>query len=755
MSNEEVFESRNRVNKIIVDNLTDYGNIEPPALYGRAYNDGTRTKYQFSAANYLRIAAAQRENNWQDLRWLSEQEIENKNFTLKSAAKPVAIEYWQGIDDGQNYEGNLRKFYNAADLVELDGTEKVVLGNEETDREYALDLLRVNGFDVDEKMNSYDKIFSAVQDYAKSKGADEFAAPMTSQIFFKTSHLGYDYSVYPLYTEAQIREIAENPKIIFHATKKAQELVSGMQQEQNKELKKLADKLKAEQNQPFNDLSVDFLWSERRLKDLQGKEYQEGQHLQGEAAYQFLVQLNAADKEQFNSKLQGIGNYDKTKIAVRYGNYDHGEMRIDLGDLELRNQSTIADAMVMRFNEYRNYLMTDEQAMNAHIGLQKSDSQEVTKEQVIAECEQENAQCELVMMQFAKEENIYLAKHPELKKINEQKADVFLYYCTEQDFCKVPKNMVLAVHRAIEYDGLVFDQRDSSQTLFSAERKFNKPKPNDIVFESAIANDEIKGNLPVKAAFSREDQVAMGNLEKFSIKIENYGTVMEPFEIPATQVYKGKQAVQRFIYEKNYEVSAMRSMNYEQKIIRHPQQQMTFSYDGKEFCKLKYEIGSGILNQSIPSGLPLYNEGENAINKELQQAVYTQMKYQGIYRDNGIHDLNRKNEIKLPDLEVVRAKAMENKPDARANSKQFAYYAELATLDFKKDTPDKVMEAMVQEMKQDGLSDKKIANIVKTNKNFDLNLLGEKSTENAPKAQKRKLQVIQGKENSRSCEIGM
>ena len=312
----------------------------------------------------------------------------------------------------------------------------------------------------------------------------------------------------------------------------------------------------------------------------------------------------------------------------------------------------------------------------------------------------------------------------------------------------------LLVYFQKEYDGLVFDQQDLSRGLFSTERKFAKPEPDDIVFESAISNDEIKGGIPVKVAFSKEDQVAMENLEKISLKIENYGTVMEPFEFPTAQVYKGKQAVQRFIYEKNYEVIAIRSMNYEQKIIRHPQQQMIFSYDGKEFYKLKYEVGSGTLNQAIPSGLPIYNEEKNAINKELQQAVYTHMKYQGIYRDNGIHDLNRKNETRLPDIEVVKAKIMKNKPDMRAiNSKQFEYYAELATLDFKTDTPVKVMKAMMQEMKMDGLSDQKIVNIIKTNKHFNVTMLT--NLESGPKAKKRKLQVDERKGNSKSREMNM
>jgi len=754
MTNEEIFKNRDKINEILVVNLKKYGDIEPPALYGRAYNDGTRTKYQFSAANYLRIAAAQRDNNWQDLRWFSKQAIEDRKFTLKSDAKPLDIEYWKGINAGQSYEGNLRKFYNAADILDMDGTEKIVHGNEESDMEYALDLLRVNGLDVDEKTKSYNQIFSVVHDYATQNGADEFAAPLMSQLFFKTSHLGYDYVKYPLYTADQIHKLAENSKIIFHAMKKAQELVTSMQLEQDKKLKKMADKIRTAWNQPFKDLSVDFFWSERCLKDLQGKEYKEGQHLQGETAYQFLVQLNAADKEQFDNKLQGFGNYDKTKFAVRYGTYDHGEMRIDLGDLELCNKTSITNALLVRFNEYRNYLMTDTQAMDAHIGFQKSKGMEISREKVLAACERENALCERVMQRFAEEEKIYLKKHPELKKINERKADVFLYYCAENDFSKVPNDIVLKVHKVDEYDDLVFDHCNFMQAETPAVRKFNKPEQNAIVFESAVPNDTIKGEFPVKVAFAKEHQAAMKNLEKLTIKFENYGTVMKPLETPAVEKFTGAQAIQHFIYEKNDEVDAVRSMNYEQKIIRQPRKQMTFSYDDKKFYKLKYEIGSGVLNQNIPSGLPLYNEEKDIINKELQQAVYTQMKYQGIYRENGIRDLNRRNEVKLPDLEVVRAMVMENKPDITAiNSKQFAYYTELATLDFKTDTTVKVIEVMVREMKQDGLSDKKISNIMKVNKNFDVTSLSDK--ENISKTKKCKLQIVERKGSSQHCEMSI
>ena len=66
--------------------------------------------------------------------------------------------------------------------------------------------------------------FSAVKGYASKNGTDEFAAPLTSQLFFKTSHLSYDYVQHPLYTKEQINKLAETPKILFHAMKKAQEV---------------------------------------------------------------------------------------------------------------------------------------------------------------------------------------------------------------------------------------------------------------------------------------------------------------------------------------------------------------------------------------------------------------------------------------------------------------------------------------------------------------------------------------------------
>ena len=93
-----------------------------------------------------------------------------------------------------------------------------------------------------------------------------------------------------------------------------------------------------------------------------------------------------------------------------------------------------------------------------------------------------------------------------------------------------------------------------------------------------------------------------------------------------------------------------------------------------------------------------------------------------------------------------------SKPGIKAeNSKLFTYYSELTAQDFQKDTPDKVMAGMLQEMKQDGLSRQKISNIVKTNRNFPLSLLENK--EKMPKPKKQKLQVTMRKPDNQ--ERGM
>ena len=60
MAAKAVYARRDEVAKVLIENLRTYGNLEPTGSYDRPYNGGTKTNYQFSCANYLRMEAASR-----------------------------------------------------------------------------------------------------------------------------------------------------------------------------------------------------------------------------------------------------------------------------------------------------------------------------------------------------------------------------------------------------------------------------------------------------------------------------------------------------------------------------------------------------------------------------------------------------------------------------------------------------------------------------------------------------------------------
>ena len=773
MSNKEVFDSRDEVNKTLVESLSRYGNLEPPGIVGRPYNDGSKSKYQFSAANYLRIMAVQRQKEYKDPRWISETFLEKHGLSVREDAVPVGIEYWKGIDQGKEYKGELKKFYNVAELLDNEVQPKLVQGDREEDFAYAVDLLKASGAHANYKYTA-EQIFEATEKFARKKGADEFSAPLTAQILLKTSQLSYDYTKHPLFTQEQLERLDKNPKILFHAEKKAQQLMAGMLYQQEEQLKHMADRIRQEENlkksleeqkkisrEPFKDLYVEYKWSEAILKDVSGKEYVNEQDpknpdanlsLHGEKAYEFLVQLNAMDKEKFNGKLEGTGNYYKTKIAIRYGSYDHGEMRIDLGDLELRNKKAIAPALEERFGEYGQRLLKDPHERSIYLGVHKDEG--ITDEQLVEECKQSLAECHNEMKKFAQEEAAYLANHPELKAINERNADVNLYYCSARDLDQIPEELILSRHKAADFPGIA--RVEAYPGAYDNKAPvFKSPEADGIIIESAwMYSKENARKFPLQPAITRESQEILQSLDKISMKIEDYGPVMEPFSEAKVTELKGHQAVQYFISEKANDVSAAQTMLQQEEIYRQNPKKMTIVYEDKVLKEVAYEIGSGALNEAVPSGFP--QDEDPKVNEAIHRAICVDMKYQGLY-ENRMHELVDTETIKLPDKETVKARLKEEKPSARSmNSKQYAYYETLALTDFQNNTQEKLMKSMVQEMRQDGLTNTKMMNIAKSNPKFNLALLEEDKKKETVKT-KRKLQLVvsndPNKEKSRSSGI--
>ena len=182
IDNSAIYANRDELNKKLVENLSMYGNLEPPGFGWRAYNAGSKSHYQFSAANYLRMAVASRELGYKDTRWISEAYIKKWDIELKPEAKAVEMEYWHNDKDGKGFKGELRKFYNVSDVTNREVEPQEMKVNQPDDIEYAVDLLRIGGSGISHKNADAMTVFNAAKGLAKLHGADEITAALTGQL---------------------------------------------------------------------------------------------------------------------------------------------------------------------------------------------------------------------------------------------------------------------------------------------------------------------------------------------------------------------------------------------------------------------------------------------------------------------------------------------------------------------------------------------------------------------------------------------
>ena len=750
MTNSEIFTQRDELNKTMVATLSMYGNLEPPGTVERPYNEGAKSKYQFTATNYLRLLAAQKERSLTDPRWVSDSYIKTHSYTLKDGAAPVGIEYWRGIE-GKGYQGELKNFWNAADIVEYNDIPlEKQKGDTKEDFEYAIGLLNDSGVKISSSADAK-QIFEAAKSHAAKEGSNEFSSALAAQLILKSSHISYDYTKNPLFNEEQLEKLEKNPKILFNSMKQAQKVLDKLIYVQEKHL---AEQMKRTQmdhdartrnfgtREPFKNLTVEFKWSEGLLKDMNGKPYENNTTLKGEDAYKFLVQLNAADKEAFNLRPKGGYGYDKTKLAISYGSYNHGEMRIDLGDLELRNKTTITEALNERLSNYRNSIMEDKHYRMEIIEHHKDEN--LTEEQLIAECKEDAKVFESEMEQFALEERRYLAVHPEIRAINEKKADAYLLACSADEFDLIPPSYVVNLHES------------SPDMSLNLAKGSNRPKDaiqplpaESIVFESWFPVDsELAANLPVHAVITGDETRAIGSLEdKLSIEVIDNGPIIgDKMERSVTNL-KGAEALAEFIREKSLDVSKSRDiyrMNMADRSEMH-QKEMVFSYDGKEFARLAYEPGTGKFNQVFPSGFP--ENSDKSLNEEMQKGVYATLRLNGVNNNDYLSTLHSTEKIQLPTLATMQDEVRKSQPPARTiNTKKYDYYEKLAAQDLSLDSREAVMKSMLEHMKKDNLPPIKIENIVKINPDFDTKLLPEKrkasKKSTSPKTAKEKTEKL-------------
>ncbi len=108
MSYQEIWDSRDKLNKKLIDRLHMYGNIEPPGIYGRPYNGGAKHGYEYplSRANYLRLLVMQDgEHKYEDPRWIWQDTARKNGWKLRQGARPAYIEVYRKDEKGDYHAG--------------------------------------------------------------------------------------------------------------------------------------------------------------------------------------------------------------------------------------------------------------------------------------------------------------------------------------------------------------------------------------------------------------------------------------------------------------------------------------------------------------------------------------------------------------------------------------------------------------------------------------------------------------------------
>lgn len=732
MADSDVYASRDEAGKAILANLRDYGNLEPPGTWGRFYNAGTKSGYRFSCANYLRMEAETRDHPHQDARWYSEEKIEQSHYVLREGAHPVELEYWHGTDNGQGFEGNLRRFYNAEDILGLPEEQEIQEGSRDSDREYAYGLLHDSGMDMEGVPLVDEALFDAMYSYAQEKGLNTYSAKLSAQLFCKTCRLDHDYQNQPLFTDEELRRIESNPKILFYSMKQANNLLQEMEDRERRnqrEAQRSASVRETEPHVPFAGLAATYLYSSLPLKDFSGKPYECGDFLEGEKAYELLVQLNAADKEAFDRIQHGENIKDYTEIYLTCGKYDHGAVTLKLGTLELRNKQNVQEAFSHKLSNFRKELLADAELREGYLRLHSVVAPPMSESKLIETCRKRSNECSKALNRLKWEEQAYLKEHPEIAKINQRQANVYRYVCDAEKagaLMEFPRDFVLSVKEAGDDSGLVIDHLDYRHSSTPELRQLNRVSEGSYVIETAkMPEDLLRDGYgdQLQMCFTQEQAKALAALDGFAVRIENRGSIEHPYDRPVTEEYRGMAAVEHFLREKRDDADWCRKCSESNGFRRGDCKEMRFSYHGEEYASLRYEVGRGQLAEQCPAGIPKFpREQEDA---GLREAIYQQFRYQGKH-SGSIHELMQEPELSRPDMEHLREEARAQRPDNKATGEHlYAYYAAVALRDYANDTPEKFQQSVAALMQEDGVSKRNMEQVFKANNKFDRKILQE------------------------------
>ena len=382
-----------------------------------------------------------------------------------------------------------------------------------------------------------------------------------------------------------------------------------------------------------------------------------GQKFTGKDAYEFLAMLNRADKESFdqNSILSRSG-YDKTKLDIHYKDIQIND-RVDLGDLELGNASTVAGAL-------EHYLAGR---------YQGNDFSKIQK----------------ILEPLKQDEAHYLGTHPGMKNLNEQRADVYLYGCSPRQFKEIPVGLITKIVDAKDLTnvytisakaykgGFPFDylaNKGETSNPYEKTDPFSfhetiEPKDSMVYFESSLSplyllRREYIVDPSLTCIVSQKELEAVRQLSNLHLEVSE-DTVGKQ---SSSESYTGIDAIKRFMdikktAAKRYHAACVNQIN-----TNNCEWNLKLDYKDAMHYEQSVQVNEASLPFLKTDDLPVPEE--KASKEELQTAIHAISKYsdfaytEAFPRYSSLPDLFfEKEPPKLPTRETSLAALEKTRPD--------------------------------------------------------------------------------------------
>lgn len=629
MMPETVIASRKPVARKLIRNVEQFGRLDSgkEETTARPYNALSPAQYRFTGANYLRILA----DTHTDPRWYKEADLAQAGYTLRKNAVPVELEAWTNLGEGiQKATARLERYYNAKDIYGLPSFEKVPTDRAEN-LEHMVELLQcaeekrknLAFFYPTGKENLFYRFQAAVQtalaeEPEQNEAVNKMVPSLTAYLAFKTTNLSYDYEKEPLFSEKQldILHTEKGTDVLFQAMGKASRFLNELQE---KQLQQISEKGTGETLDCFPDLRVTLYYTElNHLCDGQGRTYKPGAY-RGEDAYRLLADLNAIDKERWEKQLGQIENRSRTKLSIEYKNCVLHEAIVNLGELEFGNSTSVSQALGVRMPADAHRQMANHDRLR--LQLYRYDRTEEENRQAVTDKVESLlgfvAACKEASQEFALEEALYLAKHPQIQEMNRERAGAYLYYTKDN-----PENLPAQAVQWHKPEDFPRAKIKTNNSLWQQEVSFANFSMVGTIVECAVPLD-IKKHTQYCPVVTQEEQNSFQALKNLKIACCDDSQKIQAQETKTTSLEQGEAAIRLFVSCK-LEDAALANPRFD-KLAQGAKVKLELSYRDKPFWAIQYQKGSGDLNRSVPVGFP--HVTDKAMDKELQTAVSTWAKY--------------------------------------------------------------------------------------------------------------------------------